>query len=300
VQDFIRKADKGLQRYGGAALKPDKGKGMAQEFDPDEIGRGVKSYPFISQLPVKGDWQYAFILGGGMSQAALWCDVDPNTHCIRNRCVRKDTWVHPEACNHETRWYFDRERGTQWPLEYHCLRQVQKRPEGKDLVVQAWHCEVDEPKSLYRLYLHFCPFGDLGRMLWDYEEMHQKYPIYKVPEPFMWYVFDTLVDAGLVLEQGGTENLPPPEEKSWLEIVHRDLKPDNVFLEVPGRGYPRYPMSKLADFGLAFETRRDAPGNPEMWNRGGGTEGYCSKSPSHIRTPFAEGIMLTSSTPNLH
>ncbi|KAJ9648237.1 hypothetical protein H2199_001090 [Coniosporium tulheliwenetii] len=88
------------------------------------------------------------------------------------------------------------------------------------------------------------------------DEGNQRFPI---PEPFMWYVFEAMASALLVLHEGGAE-VPVPK---WTPILHLDLKPDNIFLALldPDRFRP-YPQPKLGDFGLAVELFNNDSGNP--------------------------------------
>lgn len=70
-----------------------------------------------------------------------------------------------------------------------------------------------------------------------------------IPEEFLWYTFECLCIAGLVLERGEMEKNPMSQ---WTPIVHRDLKVSNVFLGLPNRRhFSRYPVPKVGDFGLA-------------------------------------------------
>jgi len=71
-----------------------------------------------------------------------------------------------------------------------------------------------------------------------------------IPEQFLWYVFECLCIAGLVLEHGEMEKNPM---NNWTPIVHRDMKVSNIFLGLPNEErYCRYPVPKLGDFGLAL------------------------------------------------
>lgn len=71
-----------------------------------------------------------------------------------------------------------------------------------------------------------------------------------VPEQFLWYVFECLCIAGLLLEHGEMEKNPMG---NWTPIVHRDMKLSNVFLSLPSdTNYRCYHMPKLGDFGLAI------------------------------------------------
>jgi hypothetical protein len=50
-----------------------------------------------------------------------------------------------------------------------------------------------------------------------------------IPEPAIWHIFETLIKAGLVMEQGA-ESLPSPPWFIGGPVVHMDIKPDNVFI----------------------------------------------------------------------
>jgi serine/threonine protein kinase len=74
--------------------------------------------------------------------------------------------------------------------------------------------------------------------------------LFPVPEQFLWYVFECLCIAGLVLEHGEMERNPMG---NWTSIAHRDMKLSNVFLSLPSETkYRCYPVPKLGDFGLAI------------------------------------------------
>jgi serine/threonine protein kinase len=77
-----------------------------------------------------------------------------------------------------------------------------------------------------------------------------------IPEPTIWYMFDSLAKAGLAMEQK-LEAEPGQllKAQELEEVVHLDIKPGNVFFG----DYPRqdsisfamYPTCKLGDFGSA-------------------------------------------------
>ncbi|KAK5121130.1 hypothetical protein LTR85_005614 [Meristemomyces frigidus] len=252
-----------------------------RRFSHDTIGREIKQNrgideasqpPLEYDLPLsQGNWLLARNLGGGMSQAFLWVDVDPATGLIRQRIVRKDTPVAREQWADATKWYGVDMRGdpkSRIPMEYHTQRAVQDRPEAK-YVALALKCEVDVKKLLYRLYLPYCPYGDLA----DLVERYQRDQLL-LPEPMLWRIFECLVETGLIMQRGGITDVPAD---GWMEIVHRDLKPSNIFMDLPpDTTYPRYPTPKLADFGLAIETWPDDPLNPTIYNAGSGTPGYLA------------------------
>lgn len=47
-----------------------------------------------------------------------------------------------------------------------------------------------------------------------------------IPEPAIWFIFESLVIGGLLMSQGH----PTTPVEDWIPIVHRDVKPDNVFV----------------------------------------------------------------------
>ncbi|KAK4543973.1 hypothetical protein LTR36_004747 [Oleoguttula mirabilis] len=240
--------------------------------------------PFEYDLPLTpSNWIAAKSLGGGLSQACLWVDVDPATGDIRQRIVRKDTPVSRGEWADATKWYkLDmRRRKTSTkmrprvPMEYHIQRALQDQP-GAHYVAMALKCEVDVERLLYRLYLPYCPYGDLESLIdrYDRENMY-------LPEPLLWRIFGCLAETGMIMERGALiagddeDDDDATAVKGWMEIVHRDLKPANVFLDLASETtYPRYPTPRLADFGLAIQTWKEDPMNPTIYNRGGGTPGY--------------------------
>lgn len=241
-----------------------------------KIHEEAKKPPIEFQQPLTpGNWQCAKTLGGGMSQAFLWVDVDDNGN-IRRRVVRKDTPVDAARWADATRWHGDmRNPANRMPLEYYCQAVLQDRPETQ-YVVLALKCEVDLQKLLYRLYLPLCPYGNLHGLINRYRDND-----ILLPEPFLWRVFDVLAETGVIMEKGGFIDQPD----DWQEIVHRDLKPTNIFLDTHyEQSYPRYPVPKLADFGLAFHTWPDDSLNPTIWNFGSGTPGY--RAPEQL--PFID------------
>jgi serine/threonine protein kinase len=100
----------------------------------------------------------------------------------------------------------------------------------------------------------FCPLKDASKMNIEYlnariEHREDAGPAPRVPEPFLWHVFESLCIAGLLLERGVVEHNPM---RHWRTIVHRDLRPANIFFGIPDKHrYSRYPTPKIGDFGLA-------------------------------------------------
>lgn len=89
----------------------------------------------------------------------------------------------------------------------------------------------------------------------------------------LWSIFESLVECGLAMEQGDSQNRVP----DWRQIVHRDLKPEQIFMDTPRDDrYPDYQSVRMGDFGNAFFTSPEDPTNPRFWNNGVGTDGFLA------------------------
>jgi serine/threonine protein kinase len=108
--------------------------------------------------------------------------------------------------------------------------------------------------ELLTLRHRFCPLKDGSYMNLDYYEARKDHPedagpAPRIPEAFLWHVFESLCVAGLLLERGVVEDNPM---RHWRTIVHRDLRPANIFFGMPDKyQFTRYPTPKIGDFGLA-------------------------------------------------
>lgn len=75
-----------------------------------------------------------------------------------------------------------------------------------------------------------------------------------LPEAFLWYTFERLTTAGLLMEQGSLHAEP---FNCWDLILHLDWKASNVFLGPPADQFRGYPSLKVGDFGLCRLIPRD-------------------------------------------
>ncbi|KAL8961456.1 MAG: hypothetical protein Q9183_005308, partial [Haloplaca sp. 2 TL-2023] len=126
------------------------------------------------------------------------------------------------------------------------------------------------------MYLEYCEFGDLNRLIAKYRTKGHYFP-----EPFIWETFHHLAVALQALAQGPIPRWPNTPEHPDNELktywIHRDIKPENVFLAA-GESFekdsvPAYPRAKLGDFGGCKPTGEKVESNP--WHmKGTGTEGY--------------------------
>ena len=88
--------------------------------------------------------------------------------------------------------------------------------------------------QVHRIYMEYCPYGDLRRLYKRYRKFRFVCPCIAVevevltmsrlymPEPFLWHVFHHLAEAAAAMRYGASEG-------GWSghEIVHRDIKPGN-------------------------------------------------------------------------
>lgn len=85
----------------------------------------------------------------------------------------KDTYVAPQYWNHIAHWYGDiRNTDTRVHQEVKAMQNLSNVPDV-DNVVGYIGSSVDNATCSYRLYMEYCPLGDLWYSMWthlDYEE----------------------------------------------------------------------------------------------------------------------------------
>lgn len=124
----------------------------------------------------------------------------------------------------------------------------------------------------------YCTYQDLHALV----NLANARPQTDFPEPFVWSVFNDLVNACLVLQYGAVEE--DDAKQDWTPIIHRDFKPPNVFVDTRYDNDPEfsvYPRARLGDFGLAIQTTDDDGHNPWAYAYGG-TDGW--RPPEQMRT----------------
>lgn len=166
------------------------------------------------------------------------------------------------------------------PLEVAAMYKLKDLHGSSDSVVQIrnWR-RVTADGSSYMIYMDLCQNGSLDnvRTLYNLNNTETG-PL--PPEPFVWSVFDSLADAGLLMERGRIRNGDPQIDalwdNSWNMIVHGDMKCDNVFLDINTTGkWSGYPRAKLGDFGVSIFHPIANLGDPvPRWRTFGGNTGY--------------------------
>jgi serine/threonine protein kinase len=147
-----------------------------------------------------------------------------------------------------------------------------------------------EKYFLSRIYMEYCPHGDLGSLFckhakvnWDQtlvqDEDGQSMDPIRIPIRAIWSFFEDLAEAACNMAYGRDPLDPATVPLDWQTIIHRDLKPHNVFLGLPRTpGERGIPELKLGDFGLAVPHNFPAMVNPRDMVKEG-TQGW--RAPEH-------------------
>lgn len=177
---------------------------------------------------------------GGMGSTRVFSERDAAGQVVR-RIVVKDTTpaLTNEMFEMPTYWYGDLSQAG-WktstvPMEYHIQKIAGDAPQIVNSVRVIGAPQINWAQRAFRIYMEFAPEGDLEQ-LQDRHWVHNE----PVPERFLWVLLSALLDACMVLKQGGLDNPSTP----WSEIVHCDLKPPNVFLSSAGNTFPQWPTIK--------------------------------------------------------
>jgi serine/threonine protein kinase len=110
-------------------------------------------------------------------------------------------------------------------------------------------------KRSLRLYMEYCPHGDLADLLCKHakfdrankglmlDDNDEPVPEVKIPVRALWTFFRDLAKAACIMHLGHNPlDSGAQEPANWTEIIHHDIKPGNIFLAAPlsktGRGIP--------------------------------------------------------------
>ncbi|KAM0798993.1 kinase-like domain-containing protein [Usnea florida] len=190
---------------------------------------------------------------GGFGTAGLWELRDEDNAVTKQMVIKESNAFHAQEWARE---------GV--PEEVKMMRRMNKTdcPTVPDLIGYKRYVKVRK----HRIYMEFCPHGDLEFLNIKYKRFWTFFP-----EPFLWYTFYNLVKVAVAMERG-------PHDSSWgYQIVHRDLKPGNIFLglEDENSEFPTYPVAKIGDWGLACKIKPDDHENP-IRLQGPGTPHYLA------------------------
>ncbi|KAL8672014.1 MAG: hypothetical protein Q9168_003519 [Polycauliona sp. 1 TL-2023] len=158
------------------------------------------------------------------------------------------------------------------PVEVALMRFMKNKP--NIVQIKGYRRYLD--KEVHRIYMEYCPSGDLYGLISEYRTRRQF-----MPEAFICHVFLHLARACKSLTEPTIPEVEAKQlkERGQHEIVHRDIKPLNVFLGDLDNGQNRtgipYPEIKLGDFGCGIFTGYDDLKNPSGY-LDAGTFGYRS------------------------
>ncbi|KZF22049.1 kinase-like protein [Xylona heveae TC161] len=209
-------------------------------------------------------WRGKRILGkGGFGIVGLWTRPSEDGRAAEHLVIKQDL----------TRRGFDMEK----PYEVIAMEEL-AQCECPNFVSLMAYRRFKKAKK-HRMYLEYCPFGTLKRLIRNYRLWG-----HYLPEPFLWKIFAGLANAVSCME-GGQIDDEGNLIRMWSdEYIHRDIKPENVLMDDPdlqidgGNPYP-YPIPKLGDFGLAVKTHLQDRANPFDY-LDAGTSGY--KAPEQM------------------
>lgn len=142
-----------------------------------------------------------------------------------------------------------------------------------DTILQIRGWSLDDLRMSYKMQLAYCPHGDLEEVEDQRFANGSWYRVKWIPESFIWYLFESLVKAGIAMERADPTNT--------TLYIHGDIKAGNIFLDSPNPNhYAHYPTPTLADFGWVERTSPADPDNPRLLS-GIGTPGY--RAPEQVR-----------------
>ncbi|KAK5130007.1 hypothetical protein LTR08_002562 [Meristemomyces frigidus] len=281
------------------------------QFLPQRKDEGLRNVPDKIAGTV---WQGGRFLGSGkFGVACLWFEADEHGTILK-RLVLKDCYVSSDAWGYYYNWVPDAYAADREHIEIAALNLIKDQP-GSEHVVRYITSERDDARRWYRIYMGFCPHGDLESVINNYkppeylvqvkskrarqkdwklpkERMfrrdNDKYrPIRSdsepfIPEHFIWRIFESLVEASMCMERGKlVEDENDPGVENWKVIVHRDLKFANILLDARAEG-DHWPRARIADFGMALLTDDNDINNPNGYSNGAGTPQF--KAPEQNET----------------
>ncbi|KAK4541908.1 hypothetical protein LTR36_007272 [Oleoguttula mirabilis] len=276
-----------------------------------------------------GAWLFAD--AGGQGEPALWVKQSASGTIADVTCgYQRHTFVEDARDDTYNSVSKDpRDRRALVPNEVLAMYRLRPLIGSENVVhIRNWRAN-DKDNDKYRVYMEFCPHGDLNQFAEWYltqlalkpDESVEQYADRRsefhrrtrdeidrpfVAELFIWHTFECLAIAGLLMEQGSRQADPI---NAWRLILHLDWKSGNIFLGTPSVGrFEGYPTPKVGDFGLC----RMIPRNDETrtgyyccptgtrFNRSAEQSGHIYENETEVRRPdtktnvWGVGIVLWS------
>ncbi|KAG9966946.1 kinase-like protein, partial [Aureobasidium melanogenum] len=185
---------------------------------------------------------------GGQGHAGLFVKRDPTTQRIIERMAVKEVEretkleLEEEESNPKDDYEFFGPK-KDIPREQYMSMIM---PKASKNTIQIWGHRLFPERNCLRLYMEYCPGGDLTRLLEPYQT--RLLGALAFPEPFLWKLFQDLARAVHAMDNPSGHGL---EEDEF--VAHIDFKPRNIFLCLPDEdNFPKYPLAKLGDFGGAM------------------------------------------------
>ncbi|KAK5111594.1 hypothetical protein LTR85_011823 [Meristemomyces frigidus] len=176
------------------------------------------------------------------------------------------------------------------PVEVLAMFRLRSRVGAPESIVKIRNWRIIAAERRHRLYLEFCPYGDLydflgldGRHGYQLSRESNEgslaagFPA-RVPEPYIWHTFELMATAGMLMEKGELD--PEPMEIAFRDLIaHRDYKVSNLFLGLPlERRYRGYPTPELGDFGFAVIIPEGDKRKASDFNRAGTPGGMAPET----------------------
>ncbi|KAK6392468.1 hypothetical protein LTR65_003598 [Meristemomyces frigidus] len=208
-----------------------------------------------------GAWLFAD--AGGQGEPALWVKQSASGTIADD--ARDDTY---NSVSKDPR-----DRRALVPNEVLAMYRLRPLIGSENVVhIRNWRAN-DKDNDKYRVYMEFCPHGDLNQFAEWYltqlalkpDESVEQYADRRsefhrrtrdeidrpfVAELFIWHTFECLAIAGLLMEQGSRQADPI---NAWRLILHLDWKSGNIFLGTPSVGrFEGYPTPKVWGVGIVL------------------------------------------------
>lgn len=173
---------------------------------------------------------------GGFGMAGLWEKLDGNGAVVE---VKSTFSTSPMNCLTASKQMVIKQMGvrkgiwrSEMPMEVKMMKKMEATKCPSVVRYIAYRRFLHD--QVHRIYMEFCPHGDLKRLYRRYRKFRFVHRLVRtgfevlnlsrlyMPEPFLWDVFHNLVEAAVAMRYG-------PTDGGWAghEIVHRDIKPGN-------------------------------------------------------------------------